>query len=416
MNGVSGESTWPTAPLGRLLRSREEFGGDHQLLSLSARHGVRERPEGEGRAASEDLSGYRVVRVNDFVVNRLVVKDGAFAVSAMSGLISPAYWVLRPAVEGVHTGWINYVLRSDHYLHELARLSKFMPPAQFDLGWEQFKSLHVPVPDTRTQTLVVRFLDRELAEMGAVEAQLQRLRTLLDEHWQSSLAVAISGKDVDGLDSHGEPDPAKCRWPLRKLVQLTDPATPIVYGILLPGPRLADGVPYIGAGDVRPDRLDLTHLPRTTQEIAAQYPRSRVRAGELVYAIRGSFGATEQVPTSLDGVNLSRDAARICPASGTNPRWLMYALKSNLAQEQFRRKEVGAMVTGVNIGDLKQVRLPVPPEDEQARIVRLLDRKNEEFVNAREAVDGQLAILAERRQVLITEAVTGKLDLSGVAA
>lgn len=181
-------------------------------------------------------------------------------------------------------------------------------------------------------------------------------------------------------------------------------------------PRLNSGVPYIGAGDVRVDRLSLDHLPRTTEEIAAEYPRSRVRSGEIVYAIRGSFGAVEQVPEELDGANLSRDAARIAPSAGVVARWLLYALKSHVAQDQFLRREVGAMVTGVNIGDLKGVRLPVPPRDVQAAIATDLDGLRSIHDNLLSNLRAQIDLLVEHRQALITAAVTGKLPIAGVAA
>lgn len=136
----------------------------------------------------------------------------------------------------------------------------------------------------------------------------------------------------------------------------------------------------------------------------------------MVYAIRGSFGAVEQVPADLDGVNLSRDAARIAPSPHVNARWLMYALKSHVAQEQFRRKEVGAMVTGVNISDLKQVKVPVPPNPDQDVIVRSLDELRAKLDRLTNALRQQMNLLAEHRQALMTAAVTGALDIPGVAA
>jgi type I restriction enzyme S subunit len=89
----------------------------------------------------------------------------------------------------------------------------------------------------------------------------------------------------------------------------------------------------------------------------------------------------------------------------------MYALKSELAQEQFRRREVGATITGVNIEDLKSVRLAVPSFGEQQRQAMRLDELWRSFDDMRAAVTSQLDCLQEHRQALITAAVTGRLDI-----
>lgn len=407
---------WEYRPAWTVFTSRDEFGGDGTLLSLSAAHGVRERIEGEGRAASDDTSGYRVVKPGDVVINRLVARDGAIAVSETGGIISPAYWVLKVS-RRADSRFLGYLLNSSPYLAEIGARSKFMPPAQFDLPWEQFRNLPIAYPDQRTQSAIADFLDTETTRIDALISYKSQLSMRMKERWASRLEARIGGSwarpfILDNERSGGIPQ----GWEVRKLLHLLDPSVPLVYGILLPGPRISDGVPYIGAGDVRPDRLRLDELPRTTAEIAAEYPRSQMRAGELVYAIRGSFGAIEQIPAELDGVNLSRDAARLAPARTVDGRWLMYALKSDLAQEQFRRKEVGAMVTGVNIGDLKGVRLPVPPIEIQREIVVQLDKEMSLTKDALERLADLAELLREHRQALITAAVTGEIEIPGVAA
>ena len=398
MKDASYQASWPVVPLGRLLRSREEFGEDLQLLSLSARLGVRERPEGEGRAASDDLSGYRVVRAGDFVVNRLVAKDGAFAVSRLNGLISPAYWVLRPAVEGLLLTWVNYVLQSHEYLHELGRLSKFMPPAQFDLGWDQFKSLQVPVPDLRTQLTIVDFLDRELAEMDAVKSQLQRIRAVLSERLDVVLSNVFSG----ATGRH-------CR--LKDLLQ-----APISYGVLVP--RLQDdgGVRFIRSGDLvdLPSRSDgMVHIPSSQ---SAEYRRTVVAPGDLLVCVVGaSVGVSAVVPRELAGANVARAVARVQLAKDIPVQLILAWTRSwnYRAQVQLSTGGDTAQPT-LNVGDLKNFELTLPT-DLSAAEAEIKDHLRD-YTNATTAVDRQLALLAERRQVLITEAVTGKLDLFGVAS
>jgi type I restriction enzyme S subunit len=270
------------------------------------------------------------------------------------------------------------------------------------------------VPPPNEQRGMSAFLDREAAKIDALVEKKEQLIALLQEKRIALITRAVTkGLDPNapmsdsGVEWLGE---IPAHWGVARLASLTNRAVPIVYGILLPGPRLDDGVPYIGAGDVN-ERMRLDHLPRTTEEIASQYPRSRVQAGEIVYAIRGSFGAVELVPPELEGANLSRDAARVSPATGVVARWLCWALRSDTSQKQFDFHELGATITGVNIRDLKRVLLPCPSAVEQKAIGDHLDEKTAKIdallVKIREAIDR----LKELRTALISAAVTGKIDV-----
>jgi len=219
--------------------------------------------------------------------------------------------------------------------------------------------------------------------------------------------IRYSAYKDTGVDWLGE---IPAHWEVKRLVHCTNPDVPIVYGILLPGPRLDHGVPYIGAGEVTPENLRLARLPRTTEEISNQYPRSIVRAGNLVYAIRGSFGNVEVVPGELEGVNLSRDAARISPSQCIDSRWLCYVLKSSPSREQFGFHEIGATITGVNIRDLKRVVLAKPPKTEQLTIADFLDRECARIDTMIAKKERLIELLQEKRIALISHAVTKGLN------
>jgi len=273
----------------------------------------------------------------------------------------------------------------------------------------------VGLPAGNEQRAIATFLDRETTRIDALVAKKERLIELLQEKRTSLITQAVTkGRDLNvpmkdsGVEWFGQ---IPAHWEVRRLSHLTNPAIPIVYGILLPGPRLEDGVPYIGAGDVEAGRLRRDSLPRTTNEIALQYPRSRMLTGEIVYAIRGSFGAVEVIPPELDGVNLSRDAARIAPRSGVSVRWLCWALRSSTSQKQFEFNELGATITGVNIRDLKRVVLACPPSVEQAHISSFLEYETAKIDTLIDKVSEGINKLKEYRTALISAAVTGKIDV-----
>ncbi len=183
---------WRSIPAWAVCRARNELAvPDLPLLSMSAAFGIRMRDAGEGRAPAEDLTGYRVVRSDDLVVNKLSARDGALAVSAFDGIVSPAYWVFVLDRQLVHPRYVHYLLRSSLYQTEIGRRSKYMPPAQFDLPWEQFRSIPLALPDPDEQRRIAKFLDDQITRLDrAVKLRQQQIK-LFAESRAASLAELI---------------------------------------------------------------------------------------------------------------------------------------------------------------------------------------------------------------------------------
>ena len=109
------------------------------------------------------------------------------------------------------------------------------------------------------QRAIAAFLDRETAKIDALVARKERLIELLQEKRTALITRAVTrGLDPNvpmkdsGVEWLGE---IPAHWEVKKLHHLLDSRKPLSYGILLPGPRLDDGVPYIGAGDVAREKL-----------------------------------------------------------------------------------------------------------------------------------------------------------------
>jgi type I restriction enzyme S subunit len=183
-----------------------------------------------------------------------------------------------------------------------------------------------------------------------------------------------------------------------------------MYRIVLPGPNVEDGVPIVKGGDVSPERLRLERLNRTTFEIESGHVRSRLRGGDLVYAIRGSIGEVAIVPDELEGANLTQDAARIAYTSATHGSWLLHALKSAAVFAQLEAGALGATISGVNIRDLKRASIPVPPRAEQETIATSLGRETTRIDGLVAKKERLIELLQEKRAALITRAVTKGLD------
>ena len=280
----------------------------------------------------------------------------------------------------------------------------------------QVGQVELAVPPLDEQRVIAAYLDRETERIDDLVARKRQHLRLLDERREALVTRAVTrGLDPDaplaasGVESLGE---IPAHWDVKPLMRLTPDRRQIMYGIVLPGPHVEDGVPIVKAGSVAPGRLRLDKLRRTDPEIEAGYVRSRLRPGDVVYAIRGSIGGAEMVPDELDGANLTQDAARIAPADDVFGPWLLYAVKSKALFAQLEAGALGTAVKGINIRDLKRGKVPVPPVEEQRAIAAHLDRETARLRQLAAKVKESVQRLREYRAALITAAVTGRVRVS----
>ena len=300
--------------------------------------------------------------------------------------------------------------RTRHLLNFVATGSTYDAVTASDIA-----NLPSLIPVTSEQRAIAAFLDLETTKIDALVAGNEQLIELLRERRASLITRAVTkGLDPNvhmkdsGIEELGKiPED----WEMKRLWHLTPSNRRIMYGIILPGPNVENGVPIVKGGDVSAERLRLENLSRTSSEIESGYERSRLRGGDLVYAIRGSIGEVAMVPDELERANLTQDAARVAYTQGVVGRWLLYALKSSVVFAQLEAGALGATIKGINIRDLKRAVVPVPRRKEQEKIASFLDKETAKLdaliAKVREAIDR----LKELRTALISAAVTGKIDV-----
>lgn len=273
----------------------------------------------------------------------------------------------------------------------------FRSNTQDNLNAEQVGNLPYPVLPVGKQRAIADFLDAETARIDALIAKKRRLSRLLNEQFASHVERVI-WREVRNTTP---------------LMHLTPPSRQIMYGIVLPGPDVEDGIPIVKGGNVASRKLQPHQLARTTREIEASYARARLAAGDVLYAIRGGIGDVAIAPPSIAGANITQDVARVAPRAGVDSRWIRYALESATARADALGRVVGATVKGINIRDLKRVRLPsVDPAAMRAQANELssIERSS---IDIQQRLNQQTQLLSEHRQALIAAAVTGEIGVSG---
>lgn len=185
---------------------------------------------------------------------------------------------------------------------------------------------------------------------------------------------------------------------------------PIIYGILQPGPDQVSGVPYVRPSEILNNEIDLGALRSTTAGIAARYGRSTLDAGDVLLSIVGTIGKVAIVPKELTGGNITQSSVRLSPEHAViSSQYLAWFLRSPAATKQFNRLRLGTGVPRLNVGDVREISVPLRSLNDQERIVEKIEALTTRSRRAREALEALPALLDRYRASVLAAAFRGDL-------
>jgi type I restriction enzyme, S subunit len=274
-----------------------------------------------------------------------------------------------------------------------------------ELSSEALASMRVRTPTPEAQRAIANYLDAETARIDALIAKKRRMIDLLDQRfWHSFIdRVRASGDRVAQLR--------------RAFTFLTDGP----FGNVFTSSDYSSGgaavvrLGNIGFAEYRP--ADQAFIP---MELYGKLLRHRVRPDDLLIAGLGddrNHAGRACVAPSLGPAMVKGKCfcARVRRDLGV-PEYLALLLSSPLGAAAMGLSSRGSTRSMINLDVVKAALVPLPPAVDQERIVResLTERAKIQRLTA--ALRGQLELLSEHRQALITEAVTGQSEVTQVAA
>jgi type I restriction enzyme S subunit len=265
-----------------------------------------------------------------------------------------------------------------------------------------------PLPEQQKIAAILTSVDEVIEK---TQAQINKLKDLKTGMMQELLTRGVG---VDGKPHTEFKDSPVGRipkgWAVVPLEELVKNDKKITYGIVQAGPHYEGGVPYIRVSDMSSRHLTKKGMLLTSPEIARKFERSSVRAGDIVYALRGMIGHVHIVPSELNGANLTQGTARISPSENINTNYLLWAMRSPYVALQNDLEAKGSTFKEVTLASLRQIHIAVPSGREQQCISSSLSSIESRIYTTEDKLNHLKALKKALMQDLLTGKVRVKVD------
>ena len=339
-------------------------------------------------------------------------QDGTFSIvgrqGALCGNINVAtgkfyateHAVVTTLFVGIDFKWSNYIL-------EALRLNKYATgAAQPGLSVANILNVFVPIPPTQEQDRIGNNIDKSLKIIEVIEQEKTDLQKNIITAKSKILDLAIRGKLVPQAPN-GEPASVlleRIRAEKEKLILQgkikRDKKESVIfkgddnsyYGISLPTGwswtilkdisfSISDGshnppsnkefgVPLLSAANVNNNSILINNASRwiTNEEWEIENQRTDIEIGDVLLTIVGSIGRSAVVETN-EHFALQRSVAVIKPCL-ISPFYLMRIFQAPQIQKWINDNSKGTAQKGIYLNALSIMTVPIPPLDEQLRIVK----------------------------------------------
>lgn len=280
------------------------------------------------------------------------------------------------------------------------------------------KSIVLAIPPLPEQSAIATFLDRETTKIDALVAEQEKLIELLKEKRQAVISHAVTKglnpnvpmKD-SGVEWLGEvPEHWNVR-PLKYLVSFSSGGTPSKDNR-----DYWDGdIPWASAKDLKVEKLNDTadHITRMAVESRAA---ALLPVGSVLVVVRGMILArTFPVALTTVPMAINQDLKGLWPTQVLDSEYLAWLLRGSADESLQRLDEAGHGTKALRMDAWSSMLLPVPPKIEQTTIARALTVETAKLDSLVREAQRAIDLLKERRSALISAAVTGKIDVRGLA-
>ncbi len=375
---------------------------------------------GDGRYEPTEAlgSGKLVLRGGEVLISKLnprlprVIEAAAHEVVTVA---STEFIALRPGPR-LDRRFLRYWLCSEWVRQLLNGATISVTRSQQRIRPEVLTHLWARFPSTGIQRAIADYLDTETARIDALIEKKRRMVELVEER-QGALVSLVSRRGVTADRVRADSRPwiveVPISWDVLPLKRIGNLQAGAAFPDSYQG-QLGELIPYFKVSDFETPGNEkvLCYGQNTVAKETARLLRSPVLpAGTIVFPkIGAALLSNRRRLLSIDSC-VDQNVMGLTVTRGVP--WFFYYLLKTL---DFGTLRMPGPVPLLNERDAADLPVPVPPLDEQRRIVDYLDNRLRLLDEAASRLADELELLQEHRQALITAAVTGELEIPGAAA
>lgn len=368
------------------------------------------------KRALREFPTLKIYPKNSLIMAMYGATIGKLGITKFETTTNQACCVLSEPV-GVDIKFIFYWLMG--HREEIIQLSQ--GGGQPNISQGIIKSIRLPIPDLRVQSLIAEFLERKFEEINRLLTSKENLITLLEEKRQSMITEAVT----KGLNPNVKMKDSGVEWigeiPEHWIISPLKFLSSQDKNSFVDGPFGSDlkneeyveeGIPVIQLNNIRDSLLRFNKINYVSQEKADQLSRHTAYPGDLVIAKMASPVARSAIVTNdYEKYIIVADCIRLKLRKEYNNEFINYAINTRHVISQAESFASGTTRSRVNLSIVKNLKIIVPPLNEQIAIVDYLKRELKSINRVINSISEQIEKLKEYRQSLIYEAVTGKIDV-----
>lgn len=405
-------SHWAIGRIGHYFRERKETVDDRSYPPLSVTmNGILNQLEGVAKTDNND--NRKKVCKDDFVINSRSDRKGASGLSFRDGSVSLINTVLEPI--SIHPPYTHHIFKSYGFVEEYFKFGRGIHLDLWSTKYSTMKNIKIPDSSIQEQQQISKYLDWRTEQIASlIEKTKEKIELLKEQRTTLINTVVTKGlnPNVEMKDSGVEwIGYIPSDWKVRRLWSL---------GVFSKGRGIkkdevkSTGVPCIRYGEIYTTYNRVVYSPVSFIDEKTTPDCEPIQKGDVLFT--GSGETLEDIGKSVvyfgdEQVFVGGDIIIFRPNIRSNPLFLSYLLNSYSVKVQNTLSGRGGIIVHIYPKQLKEIKVSLPPMDEQNRIVEFLDKRTKQIDLLIRKENQRTEILKEYRQSLISEVVTGKVDV-----
>ena len=364
----------------------------------------------EGVAKSDDSSNRKLVLKSDFVINSRSDRKGSSGISFRDGSVSLINTVLEP--KNIEPNYVNYLFKSYYFIEEYFRFGKGIHFDLWSTNYSVMKNIKIPVLSIEEQQQISDYLDYKTSKIDTLIEKTQQKIELLKEQRISLINTTVT----KGLDPNVEMKDSGVEWigdipsdwKVKKLTYVTNSigsgTTPKTSNSLF----YEEGhIPWLNTGDLNDGYIYKTKKKVTKLAIEKHtslkvFPINSVSIA-MYGATIGKLGLFK-IPVTVNQAN----CVFVFDEVNVSKFWFYVLMEY---RPQIVSLGYGGGQPNISQDLLKSLRFGCPSYKNQQQIVDYLDKETLRIDKLVDIESKRIDLLKEYRQSLISEVVTGKVDV-----